>query len=192
MTDDRADDALLDARVRRGLQALPVPDDARTLAALGSVTSTHRAPAHNPWLLSAAAAAVVALLVTVPLLLRGQLGSPEPEPAPAPDSRLSGFWSRTVAVAADETWVGTWTLGFDAGGVLRVGPPTAVEATDGASYAVNGSQVRLDAFVNGACDSLPPGVYTWSRTGDALRLTPVDDDCEARTDVFEGSWAEQP
>jgi hypothetical protein len=191
MTDHRHEDALLDARVRRGLQSLPVPDDARTLDALGSVTSTRSATSRNPWLLTAAAALVVAALVVVPLLLGGQLGSSEPAPAPAPEPELTGTWSRTVPVASDEDWVGTWTLGFDQGGVLRIEPPAPVDAVDGAAYAVDGTQVRLDAFVNGVCDSLPPGVYIWSRAGATLRLTAVEDECAARIEVFEGSWADE-
>ena len=185
------DDTFLDARVRRGLQALPLPDDARTIAALDTVLAERpgRSRAALTW--AAAAAAVVGL--GVPLLLRSQLAGDEPEPAPQPDVGLSGSWTRQVTSAQETGWSGRWTVGFDDSGVLVLGAPAgARDVSDGAAYAVDGSRVRMDAFVNSVCDSLPPGVYAWSHAEGGLRLIALDDPCEPRTEVFEGTWAEGP
>ncbi len=183
-------DAFLDARVRRGLQSLPAPDDVRTTAALAAVRAEHREPARPPWaLVAAAAAVVVVLLVSLPLLLRSELLGDEPDPAPAPASTLSGSWTRDVTSTQDRSWVGTWSIGFADRGVLMLSPPTrAREVGDGAAYTTDGPQVRMDAFVNSLCDGLPPGVYGWAQTGGGLRLTVLDDACEARAEVFEGTW----
>lgn len=187
------DDALLDARLRRGLQALPAPDEARTAAALAEVTGRGRPPAREPWLVALVAAVVVGVLVLGPQLLRALVGDDEPAPAPSPRSELQGTWSRMFDGARTPSWTGVWTIGFEARGVLTVTPPTASpEGTDGAAYDVSGAQVRVDAFVNGVCNELPPGTYSWSTARDTLRLTAVDDQCAPRAELFTGTWAVVP
>lgn len=186
------DDSVLDARVRRGLQALPVPDERRTAAALDEVTRGRPVPG-RPWHLAIAAAVVVALLVLGPQLLRSLLAEEEPEPAPRPGGGLSGTWVRTLDGAQDPAWNGPWTIAFADGGVLTLSPPRALPAgTDGAAYATSGAQVRVDAFVNGICNELSPGTYAWSRSADGLRLTAVDDACAPRVELLAGTWTEQP
>ena len=84
-------------------------------------------------------------------------------------------------------------MAFDGRGVLTLTPPTkSVDGTDGASYAVAGAQVRVDAFVNGVCNELPPGTYSWSTSGDGLRLTAVDDPCAPRAALLAGTWTGGP
>lgn len=187
------DDTLLDARVRRGLQALPVPDEARTAAALDAVTGYGLPPRREPWRLALVAAVVVGLVVLGPQLLRGLLDHDEPAPAPSPGVELGGTWSRTLENAEQPSWDGVWAIGFGDRGVLVLAPPTTSPAgTDGAAYAVSGSEVRVDAFVNGLCNSLPPGTYSWSISDGALRLTAVDDACSSRAELFAGTWRAAP
>lgn len=186
------DDALLDARVRRRLQALPLPDEQRTGAALEEVIASSPS-SRRAWHLALAAAVVVALLVLGPQLLRSLLAGEDPEPARSPGGELRGTWARTLDGARDPAWNGSWTIGFAERGVLTLSPPrTLVAGTDGAAYDASGPQVRVDAFVNGVCNELPPGTYAWSRSADGLRLTAVDDACAPRVELLAGTWTEQP
>lgn len=184
------DDALLDARVRRALQSLPVPDDARTATVLEDVSSRRR-PVGEPWHLVLAAAVVVAVLVLAPVLLRSMVDDPRPAPARHPGSELVGTWSRVLDAAQAPEWDGRWTIGFEDRGVLSLTPPATIGAgTDGAAYDVSGAQLRVDAFVNGVCNELPPGTYSWSLSDEGLRLTPLEDACAQRAALFSGTWRE--
>lgn len=187
------DDALLDARLRRGLQALPAPDEARTAAALAEVTGRGRPPAREPWLVALVAAVVVGVLVLGPKLLRALVGDDELAPAPSPRSELQGTWSRALEARVQPTWSGEWEVTFGDGGVLGLTAPAGAESvTDGAAYAVTGAQVRVDAFVNSVCYELAPGAYTWAVVADGLRLTPLADDCDARVELLAGTWRVVP
>jgi hypothetical protein len=171
------------------LQAVPVPDEARTNAALDAILSGGRSTSRRSWPLVAAAAVVALLLVVVPFVLQARLGDDRPDPAPAPRDGLTGSWSRTAEVSQQPSWSGRWTIAFGDGGVLTmIPPPDADEAGDGVSYVEEGRQVRLDAFVNGACADLPPGRYAWEVSTGTLRLTVVDDACEVRASVFAATW----
>lgn len=187
------DDAQLDARVRRALQALPVPDDVRTGEVLDAVVGHRRTPSGERWRLALVAAVAVGLLVLVPQLLTSVLGDDAPAPAPSPAGGLGGTWSRTVEGARQPGWDGVWTIGFGDDGVLALGAPTAsAGGTDGAAYAVSGAQVRVDAFVNGVCNERPPGTYSWSTSAGGLRLTALDDACAPRVELLAGTWGVVP
>ncbi len=184
------DDTRLDAQVRSALAELPVPDDAHTSAALRDVLRRGHAERRQPrWLApTLVAAAVVSILALVGTLVHLGAGEP-PEPAPSPSSQLVGDWQRVVDSDEQPEWSGNWLVTFDSGGVLVMrGPATAAESSDGASYAVTGGQVRVDVFVNNACSEQPAGVYGWSRSGDVLTLTLIEDPCAARVGLFAGSW----
>ena len=183
------DDVMLDARVRRGLQALPVPDQPRTTAALSAVTRRRRGPSFEPWRIVLVAAVVAGLLVLAPPLVRTLLDRDRPAPAPSPVGELRGTWTRVPDGHPEPTWDGAWTVTFGDGGVLGLtGPSGAQGLSDGAAYAVTGAQVRVDAFVNSVCYERAPGTYTWAVVADGLRLTPRDDDCEPRAELLSGTW----
>jgi hypothetical protein len=182
------DDSVLDARVRRALQAVAAPDQVETLRALEQVQHAKWPRLRRPVpALAAAAALVLISLVT----WRALPGDPEPEPAPAPGPELDGSWTRVVEAREEPSWSGRWTVTFGADRVLDLVPPArAAEVTDGTSYEVTGSQLRVDAFVNSVCYELPPGAYAWARDGGGLRITVIDDQCTARVELFTGVWGE--
>ena len=187
------DAALLDARIRRELQALPALDEARVAAALAEVTGRGRPPAREPWLVALVAAVVVGVLVLGPQLFRAVVEDVEPAPAPSPGAELRGTWSRALEARTQPSWSGEWKVTFADGGVLGMtGPVGARSVTDGAAYAVTGAQVRVDAFVNSVCYELAPGAYTWVVVADGLRLTPLSDDCAARVELLAGTWRAVP
>ncbi len=103
----------------------------------------------------------------------------------ATGSVLDGRWTRT-------THDGVWVISFDTHRTLSLQVPSTVPAAsfpvDGASYATDGDTVRIAAFVNGDCYTLPVGTYHWTRSGGVLRLQAVADPCSTRRELFAGTW----
>ena len=184
------DEMMLDARVRRGLQALPVPAAPSTTAALARVTGRERRTARDPWRVALVAAVAAGLVMAGPALLRTVAGGDdEPTPAPSAGSELHGSWTRTADPRTEPSWQGEWQVSFDDQGVLGVTSPAGARAvTEGAAYAVTGSQLRVDLFVNSVCYEIPPASYLWSVSSDGLRLTSRDDDCAPRRELLSGTW----
>jgi hypothetical protein len=140
--------------------------------------------------LAAAAATVVVAGVG------GALQWRPPTPPPAvdrPQATLSGAWTRTVTEGS--VGDGAWRLSFGDASVLAVEgppdrPPTSV--TDGASYNVSADRLRVNLFVNGACDAAQVGTYRWTVDSRLLYLDVVKDDCEVRQDLLVGTWVRGP
>jgi hypothetical protein len=183
------DDTRFDAQVRGALAELPMPDDRQTREALVDVLRRSRAERSTPrWLVpTLVAAAVVAIVGLAGTFV--QLRDPgDPQPA-APAGEVRGGWGRELAGAQQPGWDGRWLMTFDREGVFGLyGPASADASSDGASYALTKDTLRVDVFVNNACSELPAGVYTWSRAGNVLTLTLVEDPCAARAELLAGSW----
>lgn len=147
--------------------------------------STQRTRRRRAFFAATAAAFVIGAIGSV-ALIRPQL---DPPATNQPAAALDGSWGRTVA--AEDAGAGAWTLTFAEDNVLEVeGPPDrpARTVTDGASFAVEGDLVRVNLFVNGACDEAQIGTYRWTRDGGLLYLDLVDDNCEAREHLLVGTW----
>ena len=53
--------------------------------------------------------------------------------------------------------------------------------------------MRTDLFGADVCTTLPPGRYRWTRTGDDLTFSLVDDACAGRAAFFTaGDWRQGP
>lgn len=180
----------LDARLRSTLERQSVGvDEIETRSALLAVvgrsarrTRRKRIGYGMGGLLAAAAAATVVAVI-------GPSGQPR-QPEPVTSTPPTGTWQRTLSEAGQ--WSGRWLVTFSAGNVLALNTPAGLPpdegAADGASYAVHGHTLRLDAFSNGACLDQPAGMYRWTVDGDRLFLEAADDPCQKRRDVFAGVW----
>jgi hypothetical protein len=187
MTDPR-----FDARIRNALQLMPSPSAPETNHALRAVLDRSRRRRLPAWASIAAAAAITGILLLVALLAFGpdRDHSPQPSQSPSSGPAVEGTWQRTVRGAADDSWNGTWTVTLQRNGAMVLDSPTgARNVDDGAAFAVSGSQLRLDAFVNGVCPDEAPGTYGWSRTGGRLILVTITEPCAIRRDLFAGTWA---
>lgn len=135
-----------------------------------------------------AAAAAILVVTGIGGVLQWQPSSPPPA-VNRPHGSLSGSWTRTVAEGT--VGDGAWTLSFEEAPVLAIeGPPDrpANSVTDGASYTVNGDQVRVNIFVNGACDAAQVGTYRWTIDAGLLYVDVVEDDCGVRQELLVGTW----
>lgn len=193
MTDD---ETRLDARVRHALAALPTPEDAETRDALRSVLARSSRPVGDRsyparrWggpVAAAVAVASVAAAVTV-----GALVTPrEPDGTPSltsPPEVITGTWQRRVPASEAGEVAGRWRMGLTADGVLSLTGPAGTPPAEGASYSTDGSELRIDAFVNNVCAELAAGSYAWVIASGDLTLVVLDDPCPTRVDVFAGTW----
>ena len=114
-------------------------------------------------------------------------------PAPKPPAELAGTWSRTVTEGDAGTWHVTinrvgWLFDDPHGGGQNqdVSYPAAGKVLIRASIEkpVFGRYSRGGAFCNHEPD--PPGLYTYSASGDGLTLKPVRRDC--REGLLKGTW----
>jgi hypothetical protein len=185
-------DARLDARIRAGLLDEPTIDEADTRDALRVVLDRSGRPARRRRTgavvaMAAAAAAIVGLLVVPGLLLDDEPVKPPVAPPSVDSSVILGDWQRAVVGA--ETLTGSWRMDLGADGVVTLEAPAGSPVeTDGVSYGLTDDLLRLDAFVNGVCAEQPAGQYRWAVVGATLWLTVVDEPCDQRAEVFEGSW----
>jgi hypothetical protein len=120
---------------------------------------------------------------------------------------LVGKWTRTVALSdfpsgtQDGTPVGPWTMALGKNGLILMN-----DSQDGLldeAFTATTGHITFYGAANwlvpvkdqdGFCDSEPPGVYTWQRSGSTLTLTNTSDlqTCPDRAAVFNGVWTSQP
>jgi hypothetical protein len=135
--------------------------------------------------------------------------------APPPPATLRGTWSRTVttgdlarAVPVHSPPTGKWELVFDAVGAWDLDPFGSGRVYQ---YDVQGDTINVYAPIQEApcsdtscgisryghhslgdvdCNASGPfGSYRWSVSAKTLTLTPVQDGCPDREDVWAGQWA---
>jgi hypothetical protein len=181
----------LDARLRATLEQQAVGvDDIDTPPALLKVVDRSARRTRRTRIASAMGGALVAAAAAVVLTVLGPTGPPAP-PEPATPPSPTGTWQRSLTGAG--IWSGDWSLTFSRGTVLELTTPGGLSpdegSAEGASYAVRGDILQLDAFANGACLEQPAGVYRWTVDGDRLFLEAADDPCQERRRVFAGVWS---
>jgi hypothetical protein len=108
-------------------------------------------------------------------------------------TKLVGAWNRNVrdgsVLGASHT--GLWSIRFGADGTDTVYEPVGahvpgVRDTFTTEYQATASGRLVFGFGPG-CPT--EGIYRWSRTGDALRISKVADVCERRIAVMRGVWS---
>lgn len=123
----------------------------------------------------------------------GSTSTPLTSVTPSPPS-IGGTFTRTLranrAVVQANGIAGAWTIGTDARGRTRLlAPSSFAGASTSRPFALQGNELRTDAFVGGLCRGLPAGTYTWAKAGSYLVLTAVSDPCDARAWVLSsGPW----
>jgi hypothetical protein len=144
----------------------------------------------RPGALARASLAVLAAL----LLLAGTAG-PAPvvvqAQAQADDESIVGAF--TVSIGRNDlppnlpgraVLLGLWTISFAADGTYEVARQD-VGRVGGGAYSVDGDTLTFDDWqglvgCGGPTAADPPGTYTWSRSGDTLELTVIEDPCADR------------
>jgi len=189
------EDGRFDSRLAIALQeSFAAPEMRETVAGRerGVERGARRRRRRRVVLPAAIAAAVLATVGIVPWAL-GLFDDQRPtrnvETAAAPI--VGEVWRRDVTGGGQKGWQGTWTLLLKPDGALVLSMPPGLRGvgTDGNSWRIEGSTLRVDAFVGGPCSDLPPGTYAWRRSGGALVLSVVQDTCQARAAVFDGPWS---
>lgn len=125
--------------------------------------------------------------------------------APEPPATLAGRWRRTLTARFVPS--GTWDVVFDRVGAWDLDPV----GTGTVQHLVIGQDtIHIDAglfmtpMVNGHTtlarygrkdiagfycrEDGPVGTYRWSVSGDQLTLTPIDEPCGLRKEVWAGTW----
>ena len=118
---------------------------------------------------------------------------------PATEPVLTGSYTVDVPDSADARQtgiVGRWEVALRADGTVRLTPPSTafVGARDG-TYRVEAGLFRSDLFLDvPGCQvtQTQVGTYRWTRIGDQLTFTEVDDGCAARRELFSHPWKEAP
>jgi hypothetical protein len=96
------------------------------------------------------------------------------------------------SVVDEQGLAGTWTFELTAeGSMLVTSPPSYTGAVEGASFDVEGSVFRTDAFINDLCNEAqgagtPVGEYRWEQIGGNLVLEVRSDACPGRVAILEG------
>ena len=149
---------------------------------------------------AAAAAAVVFAVAVGPSALhalqdlRYRAPATRPTPTAAAVQTLTGTFTRRLtadsAAIRSNSMVGVWTIDLHDDGTTTVtAPPEFTGVLSGFQFQVTGDQFRTNLFIQDVCTSLPLGTYRWTRSGNALSFTVVDDQCAARVAFFTGaSW----
>jgi hypothetical protein len=134
-------------------------------------------------------------------------------PAPEPPAALAGRWKRTVtkediARFSGDIPAGEWELVFDRVGVWALDPggsgiaehvvasgrTLAVDAALWMTPTVDGrgkpplNRYGHTDFGAGFREDGPPARYTWSVTGDELKLAAVHEPTGSRRALWEGTW----
>jgi hypothetical protein len=140
-------------------------------------------------------------LVAVSLGERAAPVAPGPaataETTPASQA-LTGTFTTTVPAAAPSAQrrglAGGWTLRFQGQGNLTVQAPAGYAGVlSGALFTATPGQLRTGLFATDLCSGSGVGVYHWTRSGQTLVLTVVDDACEGRVTVFTSAvWKSVP
>lgn len=145
-----------------------------------------------------AAAALIALAVATPSMLGAfRRSSPAAAPASSLDPAvIAGSYSLLVPDAAgvvrSDKLSGDWRMTLSSNGVMSlVGPPGFTGISTGFQFQLTpGQQVRMNAFITDLCSGMTPGVYSWTLSPGHLTLTPVSDNCPARTAVLSSApWS---
>jgi len=153
----------------------------------------------------AAAAAIIASVVIGPRALDALWSStrqpPTGQPAPtiaAPttvgNQAIAGTYSHTVPADDPATQsnrlAGRWRIELRPDGTMAVTAPAAFTGVlSGSQFQVQADTFRTTLFIQDLCSNLPVPTYRWTRVGDRLRFTPVDDRCGARVTVLaSGPW----
>ena len=209
MTDDE-----LDLRLRRWFADGPSGLSADALDGVtASIADRPQRRAARPmprrlalgWLV--AAAVVIATLVAARLLTMPDVASPSPSALPSPSSQpsqegivvplgdpvpLDGRWS-TIEAASGGLPSGRWELSL---GDWAVVTKPSFDGGDAPTYAlwlrpvtISGNQIRIAAPVGAACVGQAATYLARLDGEDALRLSPVEDDCQERRDALAGrTW----
>lgn len=148
----------------------------------------------------AAAAALVLVVAVGPSALRTlqdlrhRVPATRPTPTTASVQTLTGAFTRRLAADSaairSESMAGVWTIDLHDDGTMTVtAPPAFTGVLSGFQFQVTGDQFRTNLFIQDVCTNLPLGTYRWTRSGNALTFTAVDDQCTARVAFFTGaSW----
>jgi hypothetical protein len=188
-------DRSLREQLRREAAAIE-PDVERHLGAV-EARARRRGGIGPSTLLLAAAIVVAAIILRVPdpRLGVGPRSSSPPTPvsssspspsAPATYPEIAGMYVATLdsantAVKRDGV-SGTWTMRLEPDGVVFLSPPASfvpgASGLSGIAFSLVGDRFRTNLFYNDYCNSI--GTYTWSRTGNNLTFTAVDDTCSIR------------
>jgi hypothetical protein len=190
-------DRRLRDELRREAEAIE-PDVERHLGAV-EARARRRGGIGASTLLLAAAIVVAAIILRVPdPRLSGEVGSsgspspvasssPSPSPsAPATYPEIAGTYvamldSADTAVKRDALG-GEWTMRLQPEGVIFLSPPASfvpgASGLSGIAFSLVGDRFRTNLFYNDYCNSI--GTYAWSRAGNTLTFTEVDDTCSIR------------
>jgi hypothetical protein len=113
--------------------------------------------------------------------------SPSPSPSvPATYPEIAGTYvamldSADTAVKRDALG-GTWTMRLQPEGIVFLSPPASfvpgASGLSGIAFSLVGDRFRTNLFYNDYCNSI--GTYAWSRAGNKLTFTQVDDTCSIR------------
>jgi hypothetical protein len=192
----------LDRRLREELRreaAAIEPDVERHLGAVEARARRRGGGIGASTLLLAAAIVVAAIILRIsdPRLSgeAGSSGSPRPvassSPSPSPSApatypEIAGTYvamldSADTAVKRDALG-GEWTMRLEANGVVFLSPPASfvpgASGLSGIAFSLVGDRFRTNLFYNDYCNSI--GTYAWSRAGNTLTFTQVDDTCSIR------------
>jgi hypothetical protein len=196
-------DRRLRDELRREADAIE-PDVERHLGAV-EARARRRGGIGASTLLLAAAIVVAAIILRVPdPRFGGEAGSSGP-PTPVASSSASPSPSRTAPAtypeiagtylatldAADaavkrDALGGEWTMRLQPEGVVFLSPPASfvpgASGLSGIAFSLVGDRFRTNLFYNDYCNSI--GTYAWSRAGNTLTFTQVDETCSIRRSLL--------
>jgi hypothetical protein len=113
--------------------------------------------------------------------------SPSPSPsAPATYPEIAGTYVAMLdaadAAVKRDALGGEWTMRLQPEGVVFLSPPATfvpgASGLSGIAFSLVGDRFRTNLFYNDYCNSI--GTYAWSRAGNKLTFTLVDDTCSIR------------
>jgi hypothetical protein len=189
-------DRRLRDELRREAEAIE-PDVERHLGAVEARARRRGGGIGASTLLLATAIVVAAIILRVlnPPLSGEAGGSPSPvasglpspsRSAPATYPEISGTYLATldaadVAVKRDALG-GEWTMRLEPNGDVFLSPPPSfvpgASGLSGIAFSLVDDRFRTNLFYNDYCNSI--GTYAWSRAGNTLMFTQVDDTCSIR------------
>ena len=181
----------VDQRLRRGLASIAADVTAEPLPALEIVQG--RARRHDRIVRTVQVAAVaVALVLGMLIAVPFDGGRQRTEPVQA-GGELEGTYVVDLADTAPNRRIGVvgrWvvTLWPD-GGVDVIAPDAYRRPPTGATYRVDGNELRTNTFVDGmGCQAAGAyvGTYRWTRDGSEVRFVLVSDACPPRIALFTG------
>ena len=107
---------------------------------------------------------------------------------------IAGTYTATLDEAAPgasaDGLVGSWSMTLNVTGAMELTAPASFQAgithLSGISFSLAGDVFTTNVFYTIDCNS--NGRYTWSRVGDRLTLTPLDDPCASRRTLLTADW----